>query len=342
MLPGFDTLTPLLVWCRTLRHGLDVGLDPVRVFRQQAKSGPGSLRPVADRIADRLATGDSLEDALKPEAGRFPPLFVQLVAVGEQTGRLPDVFRELEDHFTAVKEARKALLTALIWPCIMYVGAILIIAFMLLVLGMLGSNVDPLGFGLVGTKGAVVWLVIAGSFTATVLGTLAMVGGSQRARSKAEAALLNAPVLGDCFRAFALSRFCSSFHMTAEAGLRADRCLRFSLNATANEAYQKQADYAAKAARKGEDVPGVLAACGPRLFPEAFVSEVQVGEDSGRLAEVLKKQAEFFREEARRKLKVLAQVIGGGVYAMVAIMVIVLIFKLAFFYLGMIDQFTNI
>src|SRR5262245_8719517 len=114
-------LPALMQWCRALRHGIDVGLSPVRIFRQQAKSGPTPLRPLAATLADRLEDGESLQDALKPEAYRFPLLFVELIAVGEQTGRLTETFEELEDYFETVLSSRKQLAAALVWPGIMYV-----------------------------------------------------------------------------------------------------------------------------------------------------------------------------------------------------------------------------
>lgn len=329
MLFGSTAPLPALIqWCRALRHGLDVGLSPVKVFRQQAASGPSALRPVADRIADRLDTGESLEDALRPEAARFPPLFVELVTVGEQAGRLPDVFAELEDHFETVKQTRRTFLRLLIWPAIQYVGAILVITIMLLVLGILGSGLDPLGLGLTGTGGAFAFLTIMATFTAAVVGGVLFAAGHPPLRAKLEALALGVPGLGGCFRALALSRFCTAFYMTAEAGMRADRCLRFSLRATANRAYAGEADHAAKAARKGQDVPSILGGYGPRLFSDEFMGALHVGEDSGRLAEVMHKQAELYRDEARRKMKTLATAAGGAVYAMIGLLLIVMIFKI--------------
>src|SRR5687767_6079096 len=152
MLFGSPPLSALIVWCRALKHGLDVGLSPVRVYRQQARQGPTSLRSVADRIADRLETGESLEDALKPEESRFPTMFIEMVAVGEQAGRLPVVFAELEDYFEMVQKTRRDFFRMLAWPAFQYVAAILIITVMLFVLGMLGSGLDPLGLGLTGTS----------------------------------------------------------------------------------------------------------------------------------------------------------------------------------------------
>src|SRR3954454_19415710 len=90
-------LDALATFCRMLRHGLGAGLSLVDVFRQQARRGPPSLRPTVERISSRLAQGDSLEEALKAEGQRLPPLFVSLAGVGEATGHLPEVFKELEE-----------------------------------------------------------------------------------------------------------------------------------------------------------------------------------------------------------------------------------------------------
>lgn len=325
---GTPPVNALIAWCRALRHGLDIGLSPVKVFRQQAKSGPTALRPAADRIADRLETGDSLQDAFKPEASRFPTLFVEMIAVGEQSGRLPDVFAELEDYFETVRTTRKEFVRMLIWPAIQYFGAILVVTVMLFVLGMLGSNLDPLGLGLTGTWGAFVFLVVMLLFTSAVLGTAFAVFNSRELRAKAEAFGLAIPGLGGCFRAFALNRFCLAYHMTIESGMRADRCLRMSLRATANQAYAREADPAAKAIRAGEDVQTTLGGYGERLFPSEFVNAIVIGEDTGRMAEVMRKQAEYYRDEAKRKLKLLSFAVSGGVYLMVGILLVVMIFKI--------------
>jgi type IV pilus assembly protein PilC len=326
----FNAASPndLIAWSRALGHGLDVGLSPVKVFRGQANSGPSKLRSVAQRLADRLETGSTLDDALKPEAKLFPPLFLQLIAVGEQAGRLPDIFRELEDHFETVRDARKALIRALLWPAFMYVSAILIVAALLLILGVINPKMDVLGIGITGMRAALLWLGVTGAFTFAVLAPTLYIANNQQLRPKGEAFLLNIPGLAGCFRAFALSRFCMAYHMTAEAGLRADRCLKFSLTATANDAYAAKAESAAKAARRGDTIPDILAPMGTKLFPDEFLSSLHVGEDSGRLPEVLHKQAKFYAEESRRKLKLLSVLLGGAVYAMVGIIVIVLIFRL--------------
>jgi type IV pilus assembly protein PilC len=339
-------LPALVQWCRALKHGIDIGLSPVRIFRQQAKSGPAALRPLAEKMADRLEDGDSLHDALKPDANRFPLLFVELIAVGEQTGRLTETFTELEHYFETVIQARKQFQVALLWPGIMYVGAILVIAVMLAILGAIAPSpeqaLDPLGLGLVGPSGAVKFLIAAGLFTAIVVMVFFYVRDNDRLRGKAEALLLAVPALGGCFRAFALQRFALALHMTQEAGLRVDRGLHLSFRATANEAYMRHADAAAKQARSGAEVATVLASCGPRLFPDEFLDAVQVGETTGQLAEVMQRQAKFYRDEAGRKLRVLTMFAGLAVYGMVGLLIIVMIFKIAMAaYIGPLQDAQN-
>jgi type IV pilus assembly protein PilC len=325
------SLTGLLAWSRALRHGLDVGLSPVRIFRMQAKSGPAELRPLASKLADRLESGASLEEAFQPERFRYPALFLELVAVGERTGRLTETFLELEHYFENRLSARKQLASALVWPGIMYVSAIVIITILLFVMGMIapvGSKpLDPLGLGLTGTVGALKFLMAAILFTGIMVTAFLLIRENEAIRGKIEAAVLPVPSLGECFRAFALQRFSMALHMTLEAGLRADKALRLCFRATANERYQKQADRVTKEARGGEEVATILAGCGTTLFPEEFLDAVSVGETTGQLAEVMQKQARHYRDEAARKMKLLTMIAGGVVYLMVGILVIVMIFQ---------------
>ncbi len=312
-------LPALIAWCRALKYGLDAGLSPVKVFQQQAKSGPSVFREVAGKLAARMAAGESLSDALRPEAGRFPRMFVEMIAVGEQAGRLPDVFGELETHFEAVHSMRKKFIQSLVYPGIMYFGAILVITIMLFVMSMFGNKSNPIGLS------ATQFLFYAVVFTVFLFGTIRIIAGNANARAKVEAIALNIPGLSACVQAFALQRFAMAAHMTIEAGMKADRVLKHSLKATANGAYIAQIDFAAKTVRKGDEIHDALSGCGTRLFPEEFLNVVQVGEESGQLAEVMAKQAVYYREESIRKMKVVSSIVSGVVYMMVAMLIIVMI-----------------
>ena len=331
-------LTTLLHWSRALRHGLDIGLSAEKILRQQAKSSSGRARTVALAMAEKLHDGTSLDDVVHEQRSSFPPLFVELVAIGERTGRLTEVFIELEDFFTARLSAQKQLRAALIWPAMMYFSAILIIALMLLVLGMLGGAFDPLGLGLLGIEGATIFLAIMGTFTVSVILAFLWVLGNEAIRSKAEAKALAVPGLAKCFRSFALYRFAVALHMTILAGLRANQALQSSLRATSNAAYMRHANDASKRIKKGSEIAPVVERYGETLFPVEFVDSIRIGELTGELAEVMEKQAHIYREEATRQMKFLTSLLGGGVYAMVGLMVIVVIVRMVMSIAGVYDD----
>ena len=320
-------------WCNAFVHGTEAGLPLVKLFRQQAKSGPTSGRATAGRIADRLHAGDSLADALAPERAAFPALFVELAGVGEESGRLGEAFAALTAHFEQAIAARRVFLAAIVWPAISLAGAILVVALMLLVLGLIapagGKAFDPLGLGLVGPTGALVWLALSCGGVATAVFAVRTVLASDDLRSQAEAHALTVPGLGGCVQALALARFATAYAMTTHAGMRADKGVSSALRAASNRAYGRFAPDAGKQLRAGRKVAETLADAPPGLFPDSFLDTIETGETTGRIAEVMEREAAHYQQEAARRTKILAGLAGVAVYGMVALMVIVLIFRIA-------------
>jgi len=332
MFSGRLSAKVLVFWCRALKHGVDIGLPLGKTFRMQGKSGPAQGRELANELAARCDDGQSLRTALKPDAARFPVLFVELVGVGEKTGRLTEVFGTLEDYFQTVIDANRKFTQAIVWPAMMYVAAIFVVAGLLLILGLIapsdGKGFDVLGLGLLGPTGAMVWLAVTGGFTASVVVGFLYVKGNDRLRAKGEALALKIPGLAGCFRAFALQRFSLGLQMTGEAGLKADKALELSFRATANEAYTAHALDSANHARAGNKIAPTLAACGETLFPVEYLDAISVGETTGRLPDVMARLAKQYQEEAARKMKLLASIAGGAVYAMVGLMIILVIVRI--------------
>lgn len=321
--------TPALIaWCRALHHGLSVGFGPAKVMRQQSRSGPTALRSVAARIADRLDEGESLTDSIRPEIGRFPVLFVESIAVGEQTGRLADILAELETHYENIRRVQQNLKLRLLWPACCFVVAVLVIALLMAIAGELVPGYDPVGLGLTGINGALIFLAIVILIVGALAGGLHIALNDESLKSRLLGFALRIPGLAGCVRAFSLQRFSLAFHFLSEAGMKADRTLAVALRATANREYREWEERSAKAVRKGQEITDALAACGPRLFPDDYLDAVRIAEESGRLSEVMARQARLQQEEADRKLRVLGMALGAAVYAFVALMIILTMIRL--------------
>jgi type II secretory pathway component PulF len=147
--------------------------------------------------------------------------------------------------------------------------------------------------------------------------------------------LLGVPVVGPCLRALAVTRFCLALRLTLESAMPITRALRLSFRATGNGAFEAAADVAQKSVKAGEELTVALAKT--RLFPEEFQHVVAVGEESGRLTDVLEQQGEQYAEESERRLRVLTSAAGWGVWLFVAGLIIFCIFRIFLTYLDMLD-----
>jgi type IV pilus assembly protein PilC len=331
-------LPALVTWCRTLHHSLGAGLDPVRIFRQQAKSGPRALRDVAADVAEKLGKGDSLEDAFAEYQNRFPPLFLELVAVGEQTGRLEDTFRELELYYDSTLTIQRNFRSQMAYPAIQFVLAVLIISGLIWILGMLGSSgkaitTDPTGLGFTGTAGALTFMLLAFGIVGGLLFAMKLTANNVKWRAKMEGMLMVLPGWGPAILALALQRFCVALRMCMEAGLRAEKTIHYCFRATSNSAFTSREERAQEVVKKGGELNEAILASGAP-FPDEFREMVLMGDETGNTSEVMERLAERYREEAERRLRSAAQYTSWAIYGLVALMIIIAIFKIASIYLG--------
>lgn len=330
----------LIALCRALRHNLDAGIQIQRVFAQQAKRGSAAIRPVADRIALVLQKGYDLEKALGEEGRMFPPLFIALAVVGEQTGTLPEVFKALESYYSMQLRLWRRFISESTLPIIQFFAAIFVVAGLIFILGFIAemnntTAMDPIGVG-TGTGGALRFLAIMFGSLAALAGGYFLATRLLQQRAVIDTFLLNLPAIGPCLFALAMSRFCVAMQVTLETAMPIDEALDLSLRATGNAAFAARSEQVQETLRSGEEL--TVALVETRLFTEEFQTIVATGEESGRLPEVMKHQAKYYEEEAERKLTIMTKLSSFGVWAVVAVIIIIAIFRIAMMYLNIINQ----
>ena len=329
-------LGALVEFCRGTRYTLESGLTLAQAMKMQAKKGPRPIRPVAARMAEQLAEGDSFHDVVQEEKRYFPPLFLSISAVAEDTGKLPEALQELEEYFRFQQELWKRFVSEITWPTIQLVLAILVISLLIWILGIIPGNTQITVLGLKGETGVVTFLSIVVSIV--VLG----IAGYWFARTILKKGhivdnfLLSIPVLGTTLRTLAMSRFSLSMAITVEAGTPIGDATALSLKATNNHAFAVNADSARAAIKAGESLTQALRET--RIFPEEFVDIVDTAEVGGREGEMFQKQAELYREDAMMKMRLLARFASMTVWAMVAIFIIIMIFSIAMQYINALNS----
>jgi type II secretory pathway component PulF len=199
-----------------------------------------------------------------------------------------------------------------------------------------GPAYDPLGLGLSGTGGALIFLACVAGAILVLAGSFWLARRSLAGRARIDAFLLGLPALGPCLKALALQRFCLALRLTHETGMSIIEAVKLSLRATGNRAFETRIDVATASVREGDELTTALTRTG--LFPGDFLQILAVAEESGRLDEVLRHQAEHYHEEAERRLTFLTALAGYGVWVLVAAILIAVIFRLAFTYFEMLNS----
>lgn len=337
----------LIEFTRSIRFFLTSGMTLRDAMRALADRGSRPVRGVARNISKELAAGWSLQAALEKQDGKFPTLFLSLATVGEETGNLPEVMKDLEKYYELQQQQARQLRSQAFLPVLQFVAAVGIIAMMIYILGKLppvrvagqAQTYDALGLGLVGTDGAL-------TFVALVFGALAAVGilfwvlrVALRRRAVVEQVLLALPLIGPCLRAIALTRFSFAMRLMSDSSLSILRVIRLAFTATDNPAFIARAGDAEGVLKRGNAIVDALAAT--RMFPRAYLSSVAIGEESGHLPEVMAQHAEEYDQEARRRITVLNRLLATLVWLTVAGFVIFLIFRVfTQMYLGSLDKYA--
>jgi type IV pilus assembly protein PilC len=332
----------LAALCRRMSTSLAAGIDIRRTMAREAGNARGSLARRLSVVNDHVARGGGLSEGFQSTGQYFPSLFRQLVDVGEQTGHSAEVFAQLAEHYEHQLAMRRSFLTSITWPLIQLFVAIATIGLLIWVMGLLsarGATSDVLGWGLKGSKGLGIYLLIVGLIASVIAVVIQAARRGAAAWKPVQAALLRVPVLGRAMQTLALSRLSWTLHLTLETGMDVRRALRVALLNSGNVRFERAAEPMLATIAQGRPIHEAMQQA--RVFPAVFIDAVTVGEESGRLVETLAILSRQQQDEARSAIAILVKLAGFAVWLLVAALIITMIFRLAGFYLGTIQNLAK-
>jgi type II secretory pathway component PulF len=335
-------LKPLAALSRRLAISTSAGLEDRRIWASEADRGRRTQRVAAAHVRDSLARGRSIPEALDATGEYFPPLFRQMVAVGEETGTLDRTYARLADHYEHMLATRRTLLGALAWPGIQLALAVLTIGGVIYFSAMLnlkdfdGNPLDVFGFGLTGPKGLTIYItLVITAAIAALLGAEAVRRGALSIGPLQRGALA-IPGLGNALRTLAMARFTWALQLVLDTAMDLRKALPLALDATGNDAYRRLGPQVVRNISQGMSLHAALAETG--AFPGDLLDALSVGEQSGMLAETMQRQSAEYERRAKTAISVIARIAGGVVWALVAVMLIVLIFRVYGNYISTINK----
>lgn len=303
----------LTAWTRELASLLSAAIPiPAALEGLAEQEENETLVALIRDLLDRVRGGETLSDALARHPGSFSGLYVSMVRVGEESGKLDRVLTDLADLMESEDEIRGEIQGAIAYPAFVLVMGIATTAVLLTVVlpqifemfeGM--ENVLPLP-----TKVLLhVSNFLQGQWPWILAGLLALgIGGRLLLRTPAgrlrwDAWKLEIPILGPVFRASALSRFARTLGTLTRSGVNLLPALQIVQGTVGN------GKIAAGIARVAEETRGGDSLARPlrrlELFPPTMVQMIHVGEETGQLDSMLLRVASIQERHLHRKTKTL-------------------------------------
>jgi type II secretory pathway component PulF len=309
----------LINLCHRVGTSVRSGVDARKVWELEERHATGALKNALESIRRHVAAGSTVAEGMRASNGYFPPMFVQMVAVGEQTGKLDEVLQRLAQHYEHLASMRKMFWFGIAWPMIELTGAVLVIGFVIYITGVIAAMngneaPDLFGVGLTGTSGAITWFVLCG----LVAGGIAL---AARALSRGwfgpgpVLAAMRIPVLGKCLESLALSRLTWALALGLDSGMDARKSVELAIRSAQNPYYESSLPRVTAGIRANREFHESFAEGG--VFPQDFLQQLEAAEIAGATTEALLRLAKEYEDRARTAMAVLTGIATVGVFVLV-------------------------
>jgi len=322
----------LIQLCHRVGVAVRSGVDARRIWETEERHAMGPLKVAVGRIREKVAAGGTVAEGMQESDGYFPPMFVQMVAIGEQTGKLDEVLKRLGEHYEHLAVMQRSFLIGIAWPAFELVFAVVVIGAVIFITGIIsaasgGAAPDVLGWGLVGTSGAITWFFFCGFVAGGIaLFVYALMHGKLGPQPVLMA--MRVPVLGKCLESLALSRLTWSLAIALDSGMDARRAVMLSIKSAQNPYYESSLPRVAAAVRANKQFHESFAEGG--VFPRDFLQQVEIAEVAGATTEALLRLAKEYEERAKTAMRVLTGIATVLVMLLVFGVIIFAIFSLFF------------
>ena len=264
-------------------------------------------------IADSLVAGSELATAFRQFPKIFSPIFISMIHVGENTGRLDLALKKLTAHLELERETKKRIKSAVRYPLFVIsamVLAMVVINIMVIpnfasFFAKLGSDLPLASRILITTSDFTInywWMILLFIFGSSYAWYHYI--NTEEGRLWWDGKIIKLPLFGSLFKRIALSRFSRSFSMMLSSGVPILRALSIVSESVGNKAIGAAINDMYRGVERGERLTSTASVTG--LFTPLVLQMMSVGEETGSIDTLLNDVADFYEEEIDYELKQLA------------------------------------
>jgi type IV pilus assembly protein PilC len=300
------------------------------------------LKDVIGQVKHDVAGGTSLTEAVQRHPKVFTPLYVNMIRSAEAGGILDTVLDRLSSFLEKEQETRTKIKSAMAYPAVVFAFSMLmLLGLMFFVLPKFKGIFEAMGLELpLSTKIMLnsstyfqqYWYIALVLMVGSVV-FIRVASRTEKGKYAIDAAKLKLPVFGDLMLKTAVSRFARTFGTLITSGVPVLRALEIVSDTAGNLVVSETVARARQSIKEGDKISTPLFTS--KVFPVMVTQMIAVGEETGRLDQMLVKVANFYDEEVDATLKALTSLIEplmivglGGIVGFIAISVISPIYSL--------------
>ncbi len=331
---ALERITPieLITFSRQMYNLTKAGLPLDRSLRGlEASLINPALRRVLKSVIQSLERGNTLSESLSQHPEVFNDLFLSLVRVGENTGRLDLAFQDLGSYMEIERKTAKQLKSATRYPAFVLMamaGALAVIT--VFVIPAFSGVFDKLGADLPWQTKA---LIGASDFAVSkwplILSALVIGYGSFNYWSRSvsgrliwDRARIRLPLVGTIYERIALARFAKTFAILSRSGVPIVTALNVVADVVGNQFIGSRVAGMGSGVSRGESL--YVTAQRSEIFLPLVLQMIAVGEESGNLPELLDEVSDFYDGEVEYDLDRLTASIEPILILFIAVLVLVL------------------
>src|SRR5882672_11621382 len=321
----------LMIFSRQLATLIDSGLPLLRslnVLSNQERDKV--LKKTINALADSVQSGSTFSDALALHPRIFNNLYVNMVRAGEVGGVLEMALNRLSEFQEKAAKIKNKVIAAMVYPMIVMTMAVGIMGFLLVFIvpkfeaifhDMLGDKpLPPVTTFVIGTSNLVKdhGLVLLGAIIVAVM-AYKFVGRTRGGRFVIDSFKLRMPLFGDLNRKTAISRFARTLGTLVTSGVPILQALNITRDTAGNAAIALAISKVHDSVKEGESIVQPMEAS--KQFPPMVVSMIDVGEETGKLPEMLLKVADVYDDEVDNAVAALTSMLEPIMIVFLAVIV---------------------
>jgi general secretion pathway protein F len=254
--------------------------------------------------------GKALSLALQPYDEIFGPFYLSMVRAGEASGQLSAVLERLVEHLESAKATRDSIVSALIYPAILLVVAVISVVVMLgFVVPQFETLFNDMGDALPGMTKAVIgaaefikaWGLLVGILVAVLALVVQRWAISPSGKSALDRRLLSLPIAGTIAFEYEMAKFARTVGTLLGNGVSLLKAIQIAIDTVGNLPLKEGLNVLPSAVKAGKRMSVALDEA--EMFTPMVIQMTRVGEESGRLDDMMLELASVFEDHVASGVK---------------------------------------